>query len=162
MREAPPRGLPRPPRREQRSMRSASDETRFITTPEIWRVPTFSTAVAVPPRGAKVYVTAQGAVDRAGRVVGEGDPRRQIDEAFANLGRALAGAGIAPRHIVRVMHFFVDYEVDLLKTIFRNLSEMFEPDAMPASTGLIVAGFAEPGAKYRILAEGFVPDPQQA
>lgn len=137
------------------------EETRFITTPEIWRLPTFSAAVAAPPHGAKVYVTAQGALDRAGRVVGEGDPRRQIDEAFVNLRRALAGAGIAPRHIVRVMHFFVDYEVDLLKTIFRNLNETFAPDAMPASTGLIVAGFAEPGAKYRIVAEGFMPGRQQ-
>src|SRR6185503_20700127 len=118
--------------------------------------------VAAPLRGAKIYVTAQGALDRAGRVVGEGDARRQIDEAFANLRRALAGAGIAPPHIVRVMHFFVDYEVDLLQTIFRNLNEMFELDAMPASAGLIVAGFAEPGAKYRILAEGFVPDPHRA
>jgi enamine deaminase RidA (YjgF/YER057c/UK114 family) len=139
-------------------MRPGPDETRFITSPEIWRVPTFSAAVAAPPSGAKVYVTAQGALDRAGRIVGGGDPRRQIDEAFANLRRALAGAGIAPRHIVRVMHFFVDYEVDLLQTIFRNLNEMFAPDAMPASTGLIVAGFAEPGARYRILAEGFVAD----
>ncbi len=143
-------------------MQSAVDQTRFITTPEIWRVPTFSTAVTAPRRGSKVYLTAQGALDREGRVVGDSDPRRQIDEAFANLRLALSAAGIAPRHVVRVMHFFVDYEVDLLKTMFRNLNEMFEPNAMPASTGLAVVGFAEPGVKYRILAEGFVPDPERA
>jgi enamine deaminase RidA (YjgF/YER057c/UK114 family) len=138
-------------------MDARSPDPSYISTPAIWRVPTFSTAVVAPSPGRRVFLSAQSALDAEGRVAVEGDARRQIDETFANLRRILDGAGLKPEHIVRVMHFFVEYEVDVLKTLFRNLSETFPADRMPASTGIAVAGFAQPGLKYQVLAEGFLP-----
>jgi len=134
-----------------------SSATRYFTSPEIWRVPTFSAAVSAPASGSRVFLSAQNALDQSGKLAGDPDARRQIDQTFANLRRALSAAGLVPACIVRVVHLFAEYEVDLLKTIFRNLEETFPADRMPSSTGLVVMGFAQPGLKYELLAEGFLP-----
>lgn len=66
------------------------------------------TQVVVARLGRTVYVAGQVALDRDGRLVGEGDFLAQCRQTFANVGRALAAAGADFSHVVKLTTFVTD------------------------------------------------------
>jgi enamine deaminase RidA (YjgF/YER057c/UK114 family) len=128
-----------------------------LNAPGLWPLPIFS-HVVIAPRGRTVYISGQVAFDEHGKLVGENDVPRQIDATFGNLKTALSAARAEPRHVVKVTHYFVDYRLEFLDALFRNLRETFPADAMPSSTLLCVTRLARDGLRYELTAEAVLPD----
>jgi enamine deaminase RidA (YjgF/YER057c/UK114 family) len=84
-----------------------SDTVRFVNPPELAPPPGYS-HVAEVSRGRIVYIAGQVASDRHGKLVGGGDLEAQADQAFRNLGAALAAVGCTPRHLVKLTVFVRD------------------------------------------------------
>ena len=138
-------------------MPADDNQAIYLNAPGLWQLPIFS-HVVIAPRGRTVYISGQVAFDEQGKLVGENDVPRQIDVAFGNLKKALSAAGAQPRHVVKVTHYFVDYRLEFLEALFRNLTETFPADAMPSSTLLCIARLARDGLRYEITAEAVIPD----
>jgi enamine deaminase RidA (YjgF/YER057c/UK114 family) len=85
----------------------ASDTVRFVNPPELAPPPGYSHVAEI--RGGRiVYIAGQTASDRNGKLVGGDDLEAQADQAFHNLGAALAAVGCTPRHLVKLTVFIRD------------------------------------------------------
>lgn len=74
--------------------------------------PTTYTQVVVA-RGTKmIFVSGQEPEDIHGKLVGKGDFAAQARQVFANLGRAIAGAGALPKDVARITIYVVGYQRD--------------------------------------------------
>jgi enamine deaminase RidA (YjgF/YER057c/UK114 family) len=80
---------------------------RHINPPELAPPPGYSNVVEVNA-GRLVFIAGQTALDRAGNLVGGNDLEAQADQAFRNLGYALAAAGCTPRDLVKLNVFVRD------------------------------------------------------
>jgi enamine deaminase RidA (YjgF/YER057c/UK114 family) len=79
----------------------------FINPPGLAAPPGYSNVVDV--RGGRtVYIAGQTALDPDGNLVGKGDFEAQADQAFHNIGTALASAGLTPRNLVKLTVFVRD------------------------------------------------------
>lgn len=58
--------------------------------------------------GNLVFISGQVAKDEAGHTVGIGDPLRQAEQVFANIGRILAAAGATYEDILKITVFLTD------------------------------------------------------
>jgi enamine deaminase RidA (YjgF/YER057c/UK114 family) len=134
-----------------------ANEAVYINSKDLWTLPIYTHVIIAPHNGRTVYISGQVALDKDGKVVGEGDVGKQIDTAFKNLGHALKAAGAEPKHVVKVMHFFADYTLAALDPLFRNLNAMFPADRMPTSTLLCIQRLARDGLLYEIQAEALIP-----
>ena len=67
----------------------------------------YSRAVRV---GQFVYVSGTTATDASGNIVGPGDPRRQTEQALANIAAALRAVGAQLKHVVRTRIFVADID----------------------------------------------------
>jgi enamine deaminase RidA (YjgF/YER057c/UK114 family) len=80
---------------------------RFVNPPELAPPPGYSQIAEV--RGGRiVYIAGQVATDRHGSLVGGADLEAQADQAFRNLGAALAAVGCTPRDLVKLTVFVRD------------------------------------------------------
>jgi enamine deaminase RidA (YjgF/YER057c/UK114 family) len=89
-------------------MSGAADERlEFHNPPELAPPPGYSNVVAVR-HGSPVFIAGQVATDAKGSLVGGNDFRAQAEQAFRNLGIALAsglyGASFSEAHRVRARH----------------------------------------------------------
>jgi enamine deaminase RidA (YjgF/YER057c/UK114 family) len=140
-------------------MKAQSTNDAVYLNPEgLWTLPIFTQVIIAPRNGRTVYISGQVAFDAAGKLIGEGDVGLQIDAAFANMRRALTAAGAKPEHVLKVMHFFVNYSLDCLDPMFRALKETFPADRMPTSTLICIPRLARDGLLYEIQAEAVIPD----
>ena len=135
-----------------------ANEPVYINPEGLWTLPIFTQVIVAPRNGRTVYISGQVAFDANGKLIGEGDVGVQIGAAFANLRRALAAAGARPEHVLKVMHFFVNYSLDCLDPMFRNLMETFPEGRMPTSTLICIPRLARDGLLYEIQAEAVIPD----
>lgn len=87
--------------------RPPSDTVRVVNPPELAPASGYS-HVAEITGGRLVYIAGQTASDRHGRLVGGDDLEAQADQAFRNLGAALAAVGCTPRHLVKLTVFLRD------------------------------------------------------
>ena len=79
----------------------------FINPPELAPPPGYANVVEI--RGGRlIYIAGQVATDRHGKLVGKGEVEAQADQAFRNLGAALASVGCTPRHLVKLTVFVRD------------------------------------------------------
>lgn len=112
----------------------APDNVRFINPPELAAPPGYSNVVEV--RGGRiVFVAGQAATDRDGNLVGEGSLEAQADQAFRNLGAALAAADCTARNLVKLTVFIRDMSK---LASYRKARDRFfatvNPPAAPAIT----------------------------
>jgi enamine deaminase RidA (YjgF/YER057c/UK114 family) len=111
--------------------------------------------VAVAPAPDLVLISGQYASDRTGRVP-TADFAEQVELAFANLGRALAAAGLDHRHVVRIGTYVVDHDaakLDALLTVVRRIWGQHPP----AQTLLGVAALATPDMHFEVEAVAVRP-----
>jgi enamine deaminase RidA (YjgF/YER057c/UK114 family) len=111
-----------------------SDTVRFVNPPELAPPPGYS-HVAEVSGGRLVYIAGQTASDRNGRPVGGDDLEAQADQAFRNLGAALAAVDCTPRHLVKLTVFLRDMS---RLSSYRKARDRFlgatTPPAAPAIT----------------------------
>lgn len=88
--------------------------------------------VAVVTGGRTLHVSGQVAFDEQGRVVGT-TFEQQAEQVFANLSRALAGAGAELRHVVKMNVYVRDLTSARVKA-FREIRGRHLGEHRPAST----------------------------
>lgn len=129
---------------------------RFVNPPGL-SSPTGYTHVVVAPDNQTVYIAGQVAYDSAGRIVGAGDFRAQVEQVFANLTRALASVGATFADVVKTTTFVTD--LSQLAAIREIRSRYLHPTRPPASTLVQVAGLVRPELLIEIEAVAVLPRP---
>ncbi len=119
--------------------------------PEGLNKPATYTHVVIASGSRLVFVAGQVAEDDNGDLVGRDDLRIQAQQAFSNLGRALAGAGAGPEQVARLGIFVVALKEDHLPAIEAARVALFK-DHKPVDTLLGVQMLAHAGCLIEIEA----------
>ena len=97
----------------------------------------------VVARGTKlIFVSGQEPEDLEGKLVGRGDFAVQVDQTFANLGRALAAAGVLPKDVAKIMIYVVGYQLDYHYPIIEKARALLFGGHKPANVVLGVAALS--------------------
>jgi enamine deaminase RidA (YjgF/YER057c/UK114 family) len=105
----------------------------------------FAFAQVVTSSGARhVHCAGQTAWDPDMQLVGGDDLEQQLTFALENVRIALEAGGAAPRDIVRLTVYVVDYRPAQAQLIGTVLAEFLDPDNLPAATLLGVQSLAFP------------------
>ena len=104
--------------------------------------------------GGFLFVSGCAPVDADGRLVGGDDVAAQARQVFENVGRVLAAAGAAPRHVVKVTVFLTDVDE---RPAINPVRQEFFGDARPASTLVEVSRLPIPGARVEVEAVAILP-----
>lgn len=108
--------------------------------------------------GNTVWVSGQVGWDQ--QLNPAADLEGQARLAFQNLKAVLAKAGAEPRHLTRLLLFFVDTGgqgslMDMAQVVFRVKKEVI-PDARPAATGTRVLELAHPQLMLEVEATAVI------
>src|SRR5690242_14403279 len=86
---------------EAPAMNQEKGTVRFVKSDTLPPSPGYSQAVEIR-RGARfIYVAGQVAMDRSGKLVGEGDFKTQAKQTFENLRAALQASGASFDNVVK-------------------------------------------------------------
>lgn len=127
------------------------DQISLISPGGLVSSPAFSHVAVVPPGATTIYVGGQNAVDAAGNLVGGNDAAAQTQQVMANLGTALAAAGVGMAHLVSVTVLLVE-GVDIGAAYGAAASWLREEPTPPLVTAAIVRGLGVPGALVEVSA----------
>ena len=126
-------------------------ERQQVSTGTVWEpIVGYSRAVRVGPF---VYVTGTTAFDEAGRIVGEGDPYRQMAQAIRNVEAALHKLGARLEDVVRTRMFVTN--IDHWEQVGRAHSECFHA-IRPATTMVEVKRLIAPEILVEIEADAVI------
>lgn len=115
---------------------------RFIESETLPPSPGYSQAVEIR-RGRIIYIAGQVALDRSGKVVGEGDMRAQAQQTFENLKAALEASGATFENVVKLNYYFSD--ISQLAVVREVRDKFINTANPPASTAVEVKRlFREP------------------
>jgi enamine deaminase RidA (YjgF/YER057c/UK114 family) len=92
--------------------------------------------------GDTLYVAGQVAFDEQNRIVGVGDPRRQAEQVWENIGRVVEAAGGTVADVVKVTIFLKDIRHAAAEISVRE--RLFEPGRFPICTQVQVANLGLP------------------
>lgn len=108
--------------------------------------------------GNTVYVRGQVGTDFEGRLVGLGDPAAQADQAMKNVKQLLEEAGSHLDHIVKTTTYITDPR--FREPVYREVGQWLK-GVYPISTGLVVAGLAQPEWLMEIDVIAVIPDDEE-
>jgi len=111
------------------------------TNPPELSKPTGYTHVVEAAGGKTVYISGQIALDKDGKVVGEGDMKVQAEQVFKNLQAALTSAGATFKDVVKMNTYMTD--LSQLQVV-RDVRARYFGDVTPASTLVQVVHLARP------------------
>jgi enamine deaminase RidA (YjgF/YER057c/UK114 family) len=101
-------------------------------------------------------VAGQVALDRNGKLVGEGNFRAQVQQTFENLKAALQASGASFDNVVKLNSYFVDMTQ---LPAFREVRDKYvNTSAPPVSTAVKVAGLFREGFLVEVEAVAVVPE----
>jgi len=109
--------------------------------------------------GNTVYLRGQVGTDFDGNLVGPGDPRAQAEQAMKNVEQLLEEAGSDLGHIVKTTTYITDPR--FREPVYREVGRWLR-DVYPVSTGLVVAGLAQPEWLMEIDVIAVIPDAEDA
>ena len=117
----------------------------------------FSQVISVEQHGVKqVFVSGQVGVNAQKRLAGEGEFEAQTERAFENLGIALARAGAAWEHVVKLTIYVVGYEAARAMVIGQAIRSRFATGKLPACSLIGVQALAESGFEIEVEAIALV------
>lgn len=129
---------------------------RFVKSETLPPSPGYSQAVEIRPGARVIYVAGQVALDRNGKLVGEGDFRSQATQTFENLKAALQASGASFDNVVKLNSYFVDMTQ---LAAFREVRDKYiNTSTPPASTAVKVAGLFREGFLLEVEAVAVVPE----
>ena len=111
------------------------------TNPPELSKPTGYTHVVEATGGKTVYISGQIALDKDGKVVGQGDMKAQAEQVFRNLQAALAAAGATFKDVVKMNTYTTD--MSQVQAV-RDVRARYFGDVTPASTLVQVVHLARP------------------
>jgi reactive intermediate/imine deaminase len=128
--------------KEKHKVSQSPNTVRFVKSENLPPSPGYSQAVEV--RGGRVvYVAGQVALDRSGKVVGEGDMRAQTQQTFENLKAALDASGAKFENVIKLNYYFAD--ITQLAVVREVRDKFINAANPPASTAVEVKRlFREP------------------
>lgn len=106
-----------------------------------------------------VFVAGQVARDGEGNRVGEGDLAAQAEQAYLNVGAALAAAGAALDDLAKLTIYVVDWRLDLMPVLMEGINRAFARlggGSLAPVTLIGVAALAEPDLLIEIEATAVV------
>lgn len=133
-------------------------QLQFLNPSDLPPPPGYTQAV-VARAGRTVYVAGQVALDRDGRLIGDGDFLAQCRQSFANVGRALAAGGAGFSQVVKLTTFVTD--MSALGHFRTARDEVLGPaigTPPPASTLVQVQRLFRPEFLVEIEAVAVVPE----
>jgi enamine deaminase RidA (YjgF/YER057c/UK114 family) len=105
---------------------------------------------AVTGRGRWVAISGQVALDEEGQLVGAGDLEAQARQVFANLDRALAGAGASFTDVIKLNFYLTD--ISQIAVVRPVRDEYVDTARPPASTAVQVGALFIPGLMIEVEA----------
>jgi len=111
------------------------------TNPPELSKPTGYTHVVEASGGKTVYISGQIALDKEGKVIGQGDMKAQAEQVFKNLQAALAAAGATFKDVVKMNTYTTD--MSQVQAV-RDVRARYFGDVTPASTLVQVVHLARP------------------
>lgn len=91
--------------------------------------------------GRLLFIAGQTAVDVEGNVVGKGDPERQAEQVFRNLGAVLAAAGATFDNLVMTTTYLTDIAY---REAYNKVRLKYYRTTAPTSTLLVVKALGAP------------------
>jgi len=129
---------------------------RFVKSDALPPSPGYSQAVEVRKGARLIYVAGQVAMDRSGKLVGEGDFKVQATQTFENLKAALQASGATFGNVVKLNSYFLDMTH---LPAFREVRDKYiNTSTPPASTAVKVAGLFREGFLLEVEAVAVVPE----
>jgi 2-iminobutanoate/2-iminopropanoate deaminase len=110
--------------------------------------------VEVTGPGKTIYISGQIALDKDGKVVGEGDMKAQAEQVFKNLQAALTAAGATFADVVKMNTYVTD--MDKAPAV-REVRARYFGTTTPASTLVQVVRLARPEIMLEIEVTAAVP-----
>ena len=111
--------------------------------------------VAVATGTRTVFVAGQVARDADGGRVGEGDLAAQVEQAYRNVGTALAAAGGSFEDVASLVIYVVDWRTDKMPGLLEGITRAAAAlgvTATPPVTLIGVAALAEPDLMVEVQA----------
>jgi enamine deaminase RidA (YjgF/YER057c/UK114 family) len=108
---------------------------QHIDPAELNKSPAYTQAVAAKP-GTIVWISGQVAQNAKGEVVGKGDLKAQLNQAWENVRLALAGSGATFQDVVKVTTYVVNYKPSMRDDL-RAARLRFMGDAKPPAATLV-------------------------
>jgi reactive intermediate/imine deaminase len=142
--------------KEASRMSQEKQAVRFVKSDALPPSPGYSQAVEIRPGARIIFVAGQVALDRSGKLVGEGDFRAQATQTFENLKAALQASGASFDNVVKLNSYFVDMSQ---LAAFREVRDKYiNTTTPPASTAVKVAGLFREGFLLEVEAVAVVPE----
>lgn len=110
--------------------------------------------VAEVTGGKTIYISGQIALDRDGKLVGEGDMRAQTQQVFANLKAALDSVGASFDHVVKLNFYVLD--VTQMPAVREVRDAYVNTQHPPASTAVEIRRFVRDGLLIEVDAVAVV------
>lgn len=123
-------------RKGRHSMTLECINPKDLPTPQTY------TQVIIASGTRLVFVAGQEPEDIDGNLVGEGDFAAQARQVFANLGRALAAAGVVASQVAKITIYVVGYKRDEHLPIIEAARVSLFGDHKPVDTLLGVAALS--------------------
>lgn len=122
------------------------------------RHPGFSQVVVAPP-GRLAFIAGQGAFTESNELVGVGDLRAQVVQAFRNLAKALEAVGATPEDVVSSTFYVVDLDEQRTAEFVAGMNDALDGKPFPpnASSIIGVTALGVPGMLVEISAVAAVP-----
>jgi enamine deaminase RidA (YjgF/YER057c/UK114 family) len=108
---------------------------QHINPPGLNNSPAYTQAVAAKP-GTIVWLSGQVAQNAKGEVVGKGDLKAQLNQAWENVRVALAGSGATFQDVVKVTTYVVNYKPSMRDDL-RAARLRFMGDGKPPAATLV-------------------------
>ena len=105
--------------------------------------------------GNTVYVRGQVGTDFDGNLVGLGNPQLQAEQAMKNVKQLLEEAGSDMTHIAKTTTYITDPR--FREPVYREVGKWLK-GVFPISTGLVVAGLAQPEWLMEIDVIAVIPE----
>jgi reactive intermediate/imine deaminase len=109
---------------------------------------------AIKKSGTPVFLAGQVALDRQGKLVGEGDVAAQVEQVFANLRTVVEACGGTMDDVVKITIYVTDPSYRPAVAAARQ--RHFKEGQYPASTYLVVAALALPQLLVEIEAVAMI------
>ncbi len=132
-------------------------EKKFVNPQAILAPRGYTHVVTVEGARTMVFVSGQVAVDKEGKIVGDGDLKTQIKKAAENLIAALAAVGAQPADIVKMNTYIVNYRQQDYAAMREARALLFPDGDPPASTLIGVHSLAVEGLLAEIEAIAALP-----
>jgi enamine deaminase RidA (YjgF/YER057c/UK114 family) len=108
---------------------------QHINPPALNNSPAYTQAVSAKP-GTIIWLSGQVSQNAKGEVVGKGDLKTQLNQAWENVRVALAGSGATSQDVVKVTTYVVNYKPSMRDDL-RAARLRFMGDAKPPAATLV-------------------------